>query len=268
MTKRSGKGSPVTGRTRDLVIRIDKIVYWLTRHWSAFFTLIAGIYVGLPILAPILMNAGITTPARAIYTAYRPMCHQMASRSFFIGGEQYAYPRVNAGTELTPLDDYFDTIPEFDNYSGDVEDINNFLGPARAFLGNAQMGYKMALCERDIGIYLFVFVGGFLYTILHKRIYIPPLSLWAFILIGMGPVGIDGFTQLFGYTFSPDSFFGRFTPFLSQAYPLRESPPIFRALTGAWFGLTLAWLAFPRIAPGMADTKKQLEEKLRRIGEL
>jgi len=49
---------------------------------------------------------------------------------------------------------------------------------------------------------------------------------------------------------------------------LRESTPELRAFTGALFGLMLAWLAYPRIAEGMEDTRRQLEQKLRRIGEL
>ncbi len=264
----STRKKPVTGWQRTVVIRIDKMVYWLTRRWAWFFTMIAGIYVGLPMLAPFLMNAGITAPARFIYTAYSPMCHQMASRSFFIGGEQYAYPRQIAGADLTPIESYLPAIPEFANYSGRVEDITGFLAPARAFVGNAQMGYKMALCERDIAIYFFLFVGGALYALLHKRIQIPPLSIWAFILIGMGPIGLDGFTQLFGYMFANGSLLGRFFGIAGQAYPLRESTPMFRTLTGALFGFSLAWLAFPRIREGMEDTQKTLAVKLRRIGEL
>src|SRR5688572_19826740 len=84
----------VTGWQRSLVINIDRFIYWLARHWVAVFSALAAIYVGLPILAPVLMNAGATGPARAIYTVYSPMCHQMASRSFFLFGEQPAYPRA------------------------------------------------------------------------------------------------------------------------------------------------------------------------------
>ena len=230
-----------------------------------------GIYVGLPILAPILMNAGLETPGRVIYTLYRPMCHQMASRSFFIGGEQIAYPRPLAGAEgLTPIDAYIPDIPEFENYSGDPTDLGTFLGPARAFLGNEQMGYKMALCERDIAIYGFVLVGGLLFWGLHRRIDIKPLSIWAFMMIGLGPIGLDGFTQLFAYMFAVDvpGTVGEVFNTLHQAFPLRESPPLLRTFTGALFGLMLAWLAYPRIAEGMEETRQTLEEKLGRIGEL
>jgi uncharacterized membrane protein len=129
------------------------------------------------------------------------------------------------------------------------------------------MGYKMAFCERDISIYFFLFVGGLFYSLFHRYFFIKPLPVWAFIMIGMGPIGLDGFTQLFAYMFAPDGG-GAIFEFLQNAFPLRESPPFLRSFTGALFGLMLAWLAYPRIAEGMEDTNKQVEAKLTRIGEL
>ena len=159
----------VTGKTRSLVIFIDKIIYGIARHWLAVFNIGVGIYVLLPmIVAPTFMQIGATGPAKAIYTLYGPMCHQMASRSFFLYGEQYAYPRELAGTELTPIEAYMPEIPEFVSASTDPAQWTTFLIPARKFLGNAQMGYKMALCERDIAIYGAIFIFGLLYALLRK----------------------------------------------------------------------------------------------------
>jgi hypothetical protein len=92
------KKQPVTGWQRSLVIGIDRVIYWVSKRWVLVFSFLAGIYVGLPILAPVLMNAGATGPARVIYTVYSPMCHQMVQRSFFLFGEQAVYPRDIAGT--------------------------------------------------------------------------------------------------------------------------------------------------------------------------
>lgn len=246
-----------------LVIALDKLIYKFSRNWIWVFNTAAFIYVGLPILAPVLMNAGITGPARLIYLAYGPMCHQMASRSFFLFGEQPVYPRALAGTDFTPIEAYMPNIPEFANASTDPAQWTNFLLSARQFLGNEQMGYKMALCERDIGIYGFVLIGGILYAFLRRRMRIKPLPFIAFIILGMGPIGLDGFTQLF-------SMYGaaaNFTLF-ETIFPLRESPPLLRTFTGIWFGLTLVWLAYPRIEESLKQTERDLEAKLRRIGEL
>lgn len=254
---------PVTGRQRSLVIALDKLLYKFSKHWVGVFNFFAFIYVGLPMLAPVLMYNGITGPARVIYAAYGPMCHQMASRSFFLFGEQDAYPRELAGTDYTPIEAYMPSIPEFANVPTDPAQWTGFLLPARRFLGNAQMGYKMALCERDIGIYLFVFLGGLIYPFVRRYIRIKPLSSFAFLILGLGPIGLDGFTQLLSmYGIALDS------TFMEAIFPLRESTPLLRTFTGAWFGLCLVWVAYPRIGITLQRTQRDLEAKLRRIGEL
>lgn len=254
---------PVTGRQRSFIIGLDKLLYKFSKHWLAVFNIFAFIYVGLPMLAPVLMNAGITGPARVIYTAYGPMCHQMASRSFFLFGEQDAYPRELAGTDYTPIEAYMPDIPEFAGVSTDPVAWPEFLLPAREFLGNERMGYKMALCERDIGIYLFVLLGGLIYPFVRRYTGIKALSPYAFLILGMGPVGLDGFTQLlsmYGIALNAS--------FMEAIFPLRESTPLLRTFTGAWFGLCLVWVAYPRIGLSLQRTERDLEAKLRRIGAL
>ncbi len=255
---------PVTGWQRSLVLGIDRFVYWLSRRWVAVFSLIAAIYVGLPILAPVLMNAGATGAARVIYTIYSPMCHQMASRSFFLFGDQIAYPRALTGSSLKPFESYMPSLPEFEGVPTDPEAWPLFLGPAREFLGNQQMGYKMAICERDIAIYGFVLIGSILYGFLRRRRRIKALPFWLFVIIGMGPIGLDGFSQLFSQYGVATSALS----FLNEIFPLRESTPFLRTLTGAIFGLALVWMAYPHIDEGMQQTEDQLETKLTRAGVL
>jgi uncharacterized membrane protein len=259
---------PITGWQRSVVVGIDRFVYWLSKHWLAVFNTIAALYVGLPILAPVLMQAGLNGPARVIYTIYSPMCHQMAQRSFFLFGEQPAYPRELAGTELRPIEAYVDELPEYEGIT-----INNwatFFSASRSFLGNDQMGYKMALCQRDIGIYLFVLVGGLIYAMLRNRIKVKPLPILIFIIVGMGPIALDGVSQLLSYWVTPldGSTAGGIMGTLQKIFPLRESSPLLRSMTGAWFGLMLVWLAYPHVNEGMKDTERNLGEKLRRVGAI
>jgi uncharacterized membrane protein len=262
------KKKVATGRTRDLVIGADKFIYKFSKHWLGVLNTVIAIYVALPILAPVLMNVGATGPARVIYTMYSPMCHQMASRSFFLFGEQAAYPRELAGTELNSLESYTSTIPEF----AGVEDNNwaEFFLAARKFVGNEQLGFKMALCERDIAIYGFVLIGGLLYGLVRRRWAIRPLPLILFLIIGMGPIGLDGFSQLFGYYATPLSggAAAGFQAFLGSIFPLRESTPFLRSFTGALFGFMLVWLAYPHLDQSMGSTEDELARKLSRIGEL
>ena len=252
----------ITGQSGRLTMTIDRMVYWFTRHWLAVFNTAIAIYVGLPLLAPALMQVGATAPARLIYLAYSPFCHQMASRSFFLFGEQYAYPRELAGTNLTPIEAYMSEIPEFAGISSEVEEWVTFLLPARKFVGNEQMGYKTALCARDMAIYGFILIGGLLYGLLRRYRKVKPLPVWAFIIFGLGPIALDGFSQLFsqyGVALAPLSF-------LNTVFPLRESSPFLRTLTGAMFGLTLVWLTYPHIDDSMKGTEKSLRAKLEREG--
>jgi uncharacterized membrane protein len=256
----------VTGTQRSLVIGMDRIIYSLSRHWLAVFNIIVFIYVALPISAPILMKAGAEGPARVIYTVYSPMCHQMAQRSFFLFGEQTAYPREIAGTDLTPIESYIGGIPEFEGVT--AENWPAFFGAARAFRGNEQMGYKMALCERDIGIYGFVLVGGLLYAMLRNRVNIKALPILVFVIVGLGPIALDGFSQLFSYWgVAPDgSAPTGIAAAVANVLPVRESTPTMRSLTGALFGLMLVWLAYPQVNAGMKGTENNLGEKLRKAG--
>ena len=236
---------------------IDRIFYTLARRWLLFINLAVGIYVGLPILAPVLMNAGITGPANLLYRAYSPMCHQLASRSFFLFGEQPAYPRAIAGSSLTPIEAFMPGIPEFAEASADPAQWSTFLLPARAFRGNEQMGYKMALCQRDIGIYLSILIGGLIYGIVRRRGPVKPLPFWLFLIIGLGPIALDGFSQLFS-----QMFVGLGLESLTNLFPLRESSPLLRSLTGVIMGLSVVWLIYPRLDDQFTMTANDIGRRL------
>lgn len=241
-----------------LASTIDRGVYWLTRHWLAVFNMAMALYVGLPLLAPTFMQLGLTGPARVIYTIYSPMCHQMASRSFFLYGDQIAYPREIAGSSLVPFEAYMDDIDAFSDVPEAPEAWMSFLLPARRFTGNEQMGYKTALCQRDMAIYGFVLIGGLVYGLVRKRRKVKPLPLWAFIVFGLGPIALDGFSQLFS------QYFVALAPLasLGQVLPLRESSPFLRTFTGALFGFLLVWMTYPHIEASMQKTERDLAEKL------
>jgi uncharacterized membrane protein len=87
---------PVSGRARAVVIFLDRAIIWLGRHWLSLFNTLAGIYVGLPLLAPVFAASGAAEPARAIYFTYSYLCHQQPARSFFIFGHQMAFCQRDA----------------------------------------------------------------------------------------------------------------------------------------------------------------------------
>src|SRR5262245_13759282 len=139
-------------RRGKLISGADRAMHWVSRHYLALLNLMMLLYFGLPILAPVLMNAGLKGPASIIYTIYKPLCHQFGFRSFFLFGEQTYYPLEEAGIP---------NVKNFEEASG-IKDIHNPMNysrvQARNFIGNEIMGYKMALCERDMAIYSSIFL--------------------------------------------------------------------------------------------------------------
>ena len=164
-------------QTERWAARIDRLVYGLARHWLALFNVLVGLFLALPIAAPMLMAAGAETPARLIYLAYMPACHQLPERSFFLFGEKPIY-----------------TIGELEA-RGMSSGLSVF--QRRRFLGNERTGYKIAFCERDTAIYGSILLAGLAYGLLRRLGRIRPLPLKWYVLF-LIPLGVDGLTQLVG----------------------------------------------------------------------
>src|SRR5712692_3791822 len=100
---------------------------WADRRRLALLnTLIVPFIVG-PVVTPLLLAGGATSTATAFYRFFHLLCHQWAFRSFFVLGTQATYSR----DQLSALG--------VDPYS---------------FVGDAQMGWKMAFCERNLAIFV------------------------------------------------------------------------------------------------------------------
>lgn len=261
----------MTTPNRSRRVRLNVWLLRLSRNWLKVALTLIGIYAALPWVAPTLMHFGITGPAHALYFVYGPFCHQFAFRSFFLFGEQSAYPRAISGTPLTPYETYISDSPEFrqalTNWVGqpgrstfaNVDQFDPYLWTydlqfaSKDFFGDPRMGYKLAICERDIAIYTALFFGGVIYSIPVVRRRLRPIPIWLYIILGIMPIAIDGVSQLLGYP-----------PF--DLWQPRETLPIFRVVTGALFGLMNAWLAFPYLELSFRDTRLQIQAKLAHAG--
>jgi uncharacterized membrane protein len=221
-------------RSSRFVIRLNRYVLSFARHWVAFINFFVFLYIGLPLAAPILANAGAMGPATVIYKIYAPMCHQLAYRSWFLFGDQAAYPLEAANMSVITYEEISGLNP-------------NDLNAARDFIGNTQVGYKVALCQRDMAIWGSIFVFGLFFALFRKRI--KPLPMLAWFLIGIVPIALDGGTQLL----SSLSLFAFFS---------RESTPVLRTLTGSLFGMMNAWLAYPYLEESMTETRALVSAKL------
>jgi len=233
-------------RTLRRVIRTQRLVLGLARHWLILMLSLLFLYTGLSFAAPILLNAGHDRAANIIYKFYGPMCHQFAFRSWFLFGDQIAYPRQAAGSSLGSFEAYASRDPHFVNI--DLTQWSSDLQlSARSFRGDSVMGYKVALCERDVAIYGMMFLAGLLFS--RVRRWLRPAPLWLYLILGLAPMGLDGFSQMFSYA-----------PF--EFWPVRETLPGYRVLTGALFGLMNVWLAFPYLESSMRETIEAVGEKL------
>lgn len=223
----------------------DRISFWIARRYLLLLNLFMFFYVGLPFLAPTLMKAGVELPARAIYRIYSPLCHQFGFRSFFLFGEQAFYPLAEAGISGVKTFEEATGIPNLD----DPYSYTRF--EARNYIGGETVGYKVALCQRDAAIYAAILLFGLLFSFSGRRIKPLHWTLWLF--LGLGPVGLDGFSQLLSQ-FNWE-WFAAFIPY-------RESTPLLRTLTGAFFGWFTAWFAYPNMEESMSETRQYYVKKL------
>ena len=214
----------------------DRLFQWLSRRYMLVFNSFAFLYVGLAFLAPVLMNGGNVGSANLIYAVYGKVCHQLSFRSWFLFGEQAAYPREIAN------------LPDLISYEEATGNDPYDLETAFRFTGNDQLGFKVAFCQRDIAIYSAILLFGIIFSITGKKI--PSLPLAAWFILGILPIGLDGVSQIISQL--PWDFI-----------PLRESTPLLRSITGGLFGFTTAWFGYPIVEESMADTRKVMAVKFK-----
>lgn len=217
-----------------VITSADRFSLWLSKHYMLVLNVIVLLYLGLPFLAPVLLKLGYNGPAKIIYKGYSFVCHQLAFRSWFLFGEQTAYPRQAAGVDRLKPYGMVTGMDEFDNLQ------------AREYTGSPVIGYKVALCQRDVGIYGGILFFGLIFSLSKRRLKSLPWYLW--IIIGILPIAMDGFSQLLSQ------------PPISLL-PMRESTPFLRTLTGGLFGITTAWFGYPMVEETMSEIRKFTQEK-------
>jgi uncharacterized membrane protein len=219
MRVNDGTRTPVEGQAQRAAGLIDRFAIWVARHWLAFFNVLVALFIALPFLAPVLMETGAKRVGEIIYAIYSPTCHQLPERSFFLGGPQRVY-----------------TVAELEA-TGEIPAGQNQV--QREFLrwpGSAETGYKVAVCERDIGIYGSILLAGLAFGGVRRRWttkgrMVPRMPAILYLLFVL-PILLDGGTQLFG---------------------LRESTWELRLITGAIFGVGTVALAYPYVQAAMDD---------------
>jgi uncharacterized membrane protein len=214
-----------------VVVAADRLSVWLSGHWLALVNVALAIYIGLPFLAPVLNKLGHPFAAQIIYSTYRALCHELPQRSYFLFGEKIVY-----------------SLPELVQRVGE-DNLPLYPWPS-PFNGNEQVGYKIALCQRDLAIYGTLLLSGLAFGLVRSRA--RPISFWAYFLVGVLPMALDGGSQLVSYV----------VPGLFPGGVPRESSWLLRTLTGAMFGWATAWLAFPYLQAAFAEIGEKSNERL------
>lgn len=229
-----------------------RVFYWFCRHWMLVFTLILAIFVGVPWLAPLFMEAGWTGAANAIYLIYSALCHQLPQRSFFLFGEQLMLP--------------LDAVRTLGKDSANPLIL-------RQFIGSADVGWKVAWSDRMVFMYAALFLFGIAFWPLRRHL--TPLS-WKNFLLFLLPMFLDGFTHMLSDLFGGiGSGFRDSNDWLASL--TRNSFPItfyagdglgsfnswMRLITGILFGLGVVWFAYPRLHSAFGRSATQIEPRIR-----
>jgi len=210
-----------------------RLVQFLEKRWFFVISLVLGVYVGLPFLAPVFMYIGWSGPGRVIYFIYSWLCHQLPERSFFLFGLKFTYSLAEVQAAW-----------------------QNTLNPLilRQFIGNPELGWKVAWSDRMVSMFTSTWFLGLLWWSLRR--WLPRLPWWGLVLFLL-PMAVDGTTHLFsdlagiGQGFRDNNaWLAALTqPAFSVSFYAGDAwgsfNSLMRLLTGISFGLGVVWFGFP-----------------------
>lgn len=241
-------------REQSAAAHANRFVYGFSRHWLLIFNLFLGVYVGLPWLAPIFMEWGWSGAANVIYLIYSTQCHQLPQRSYFLFGPKAMY-----------------TLNEVQAV---WQNTSNPL-TLRQFIGNAEMGWKVAWSDRMVSMYTTLIPAGILFRLIRNRL--KPLKWWGFALLTL-PMIIDGGTHMLsdfqgiGQGFRDNNAWlawltGNFFPatfYVGDALGTFNS--WMRIVTGVLFAVGCVWFAYPYLEESFNSIRYEVESKFRKAG--
>ena len=229
---------------------IKRVELGFARHWLLFVNLIIALWVLLPWLAPVFMSWHWTGTGKVIYFIYSFQCHQLPERSYFLFGKEVTYSITDIHSAWQPtVDPYI----------------------LRQFIGNPEMGWKVAWSDRMVSMYTSILFGGLLYGLVRK--WLKPLPFWIFIILLL-PMLIDGGTHMIsdlagiGQGFrDPNIWLQILTnSALSTAFYQGDALGSFnswmRLITGILFGFALVGFAYPYINDSFAGIVRHSEVAL------
>jgi uncharacterized membrane protein len=247
--------APVVKRKRQSARRIVRWSLWVFDHWVLVFSVLYGILMIAPFVAPVFMRLGWIGPAKAVYTFYSFLCHQMAQRSFFLFGTQPMYNLNQLPITMTN------------------NEIAN-MQAMRDFIGSSALGWKVAWSDRMVSMYGGIWLVGMVFGLLRHQRNIKPLHWLGFGLLLL-PMVIDGGTHWIsdvtggmemGFRYDNQwlaNLTGNVLPhWFYYGDTLGSFNSWMRLITGLLFGLAFVWLAFPYMDRSFREAAQMLRDKL------
>ncbi|MFH1394486.1 MAG: DUF2085 domain-containing protein [Candidatus Micrarchaeota archaeon] len=164
-----------------------------------------------------------------LYDAFSMTCHQKLSRSLC----------------LFSGDGYF--IADCTEQAGEKVGQDNDIIRAEV---NGKVGYKLAVCARDVGLYLFLLIGALAYPFFRKlNSDEVPAPIW--LVLAIVPFALDGTIQLFS----------SIAPGLVGFY---ESSNMIRLSTGALAGFVASFYVLPVLNSMFSQMKKPQKKETKK----
>jgi uncharacterized membrane protein len=207
--------------------------HFLSQHWFFLLSLILGLYIGLPFLAPVFMQIGWSGPARVIYFIYSWLCHQLPQRSYFLFGPKMTY-------SLAEVQSAWQNTTE--------------MWILRQFIGNPEMGWKVAWSDRMVSMFTGIWLFGLIWWPLRKRVKPVP---WQGLLLLILPMALDGGSHALsdlagiGQGFRDSNAWlaaltnNAFSTTFYSGDAWGSFNSLMRLITGVLFGLGIVWFGYP-----------------------
>lgn len=244
--------TPLNPGVRPNWTNVDRLIYRVSKNWLWIFAIVFGIWIGLPFLAPFFMAMGWEGLAKGIYLLYSFQCHQLPQRSFFFFGSQAMY--------------------SLNDLRAVWQDTTNPL-ILRQFIGNPDMGWKVAWSDRMVYMYTSILVICGIWWLLRRKI--KQLPWWGFLILLL-PMAIDGTSHMIsdfagiGMGFrDSNTWLASLTnnAFSSEFYSgdaFGSFNSWMRLLTGVLFGLGIVWFGFPYLDKSFSKLEEYLSIKRNR----
>lgn len=243
-------------RQKETARKLNRTTYGFAKHWLLFVNIALGIFVILPFVAPVLMYLGLEGPGQAIHVGYMAFCHQFPQRSYFFFGPETMYS-LEQVAEVWP-------------------DASNPL-TLRRFIGNAEMGWKVAWSDRMVSMYGGMFLFGLVYAAIRNRFSIRGLGFLGVILLSI-PMAIDGGSHAISDLFGLGEGFRYNNLWLAELTNYAFDMSFYagnhigsfnwwmRLITGLLFALGVIWFAFPLLESSFRQTRREIEAKFQHAG--